>query len=263
MRTPSPALAEFVESLWWFTGELAHARERIVPDGAMGLLVNLDEDELRSYHGDELASVERVTGAALCGAWGHSFGIDTAEQRCIAGVSFKPGGAAPFFHAPASETAEQHVALEALWGRGARSVRERLLEAESPEAALETLESLLLSHLARPLAPDPALRFAVAALERGAAVGAVQERLGLAPKRFIARFRNGVGLTPKRFARVRRFQRVLESLPPDGRVDWCDVAARCGYFDQAHLIRDFRELAGMTPTEYRPHAPDRRDHVAV
>src|SRR5262245_35181157 len=160
-RTPHRALAPFVESIWYCASDNPNLRERILPSGRMELLVNLDEDELRAYHGPDLEQVERMGGAALCGAWARSFGIDGAEQHRIVGVSFLAGGAAPFFGLPAHVVAEQHVEIAELWGDEGGVLRERLLEAPSPAAALRTLERVLLGRAAGSLEPDSTLRFAV------------------------------------------------------------------------------------------------------
>src|SRR6185312_11611778 len=110
-RAPTPALAPFVESLWYSESALAHARERILPQPTIGLLVNLHEDELRWYDGDGYARTHRLAGAGVAGAFTRHFAIDTAEQRAICGVSFRPGGAAPFLGLPADELLDQHVSL--------------------------------------------------------------------------------------------------------------------------------------------------------
>jgi AraC-like DNA-binding protein len=263
-RAPaSSALRPFVEWLWHFTGDFGHARERILPTGTMQLLVNLYEDELRIYQGEDLARVERMRGAAISGSYARAFGIDTLEQRCIVGVAFRPGGAAAFFREPADVLGDAHTELERLWGRDGANLRERLLEAPSPTAMLRTLERVLLSRLARPLELDKLVDFALAALDREVPVGAITERLGLTPRRFIQHFREVVGLTPKRYARVRRFGRVLEAYEHGREIDWSGVAAECGYFDQAHLIHDFREFAGINPTRYRPRAEGDRNHALI
>jgi len=259
----SPALRPFVESLWHFTGEFAHDQERILPTGRMELLVNLEEDELRTYEGERFTRVRRIRGAAICGPYARPFGIDTREQRCIAGVAFRPGGASPFFRAPANALRDQHVELDPLWGRDGALLRERLLDAPSPAAAIRRLERALLERVVRPLEVDKLVDFAIEALERGAPVGELVARVGMTPKRFIRHFEQIVGITPKRFGRVRRFGRVLESVERGQRVDWSAVAASCGYFDQAHMIHDFREFSGMNPTDYRPRAQGDRNHALI
>jgi len=265
LRVPpsSPALRPFIEWLWYFTGDMPHARERILPTGSMQLLVNLHEDELRIYGGDDFSRVRRLRGVALSGTYARPFGIDTDEQRRIVGVAFKPGGAAPFFRAPADAVREDHVELDALWGRDGRTLRERLLEAPTPVAALRIVEDVLLAQVARPLEVDELVDFALSALDRGVPVGQVTARLGMTQKRFIRHFQQVVGITPKRFARVRRFSRVLEAIEKGRPVDWSGVAVGCGYYDQAHLIHEFREFSGMNPTLYRPRARGDRNHALV
>jgi AraC-like DNA-binding protein len=263
-RRPGPLLAPFVEHVWWFASDAGfpHARERIMPSGAMQLLVNLAGDELRSYHGDGYREARRIRGAAMCGAWARHFAIDTDEQRHVCGVAFRPGGAAAFLGLPADELAEQHVELDQVWGRGGAVLRERLLEAGGAGAVLDALLAALREQLVRP-ERDPAVGFALDAFGRDLPVGDVTARLGLSPRRFIRRFAGAVGLTPKRFARVRRFQRVLDAFERGGRVDWARVAADCGYFDQAHLIHDFRGFSGLSPTRYRPRSDAGRSHVPL
>ena len=262
-HTPtSPALRPFVETIWYFEAELAHARERILPTGTMQLLVNLHEDELRTYEGEGFARVQRIVGAAVSGAYTRPFGIDTIEQRRIVGVSFRPGGAAPFFRAPPRALAGEHVELDRVWGRDGAVIRERLLEAGSPAAMLRTLEACLIERAARSLDVDKRVDFAVSALDRGAQVGDVADRLGMTPRTFLRHFEREVGIGPKRFARVRRFARVLEAVEAGRPVDWSRVALACGYYDQAHLIHDFHEFAGMRPTHYRPR-PDGGTYHAI
>lgn len=255
-RPPAPALAPFVESLWYCTTSPPYHLERALPTGGMQILVNLHADELASYRADR---VDRVAGAALQGASARPALIDTAHQRAIAGVAFRPGGAYPFFEAPPSATADLLVGLGDLWGHAGPGLRERLLAAPSPAAALDTLGAVLLGRLARPLEADPGLAFAARALARGVSVREVSERLGTTRQSFARRFGERVGLTPKRYARVRRFQRLLVA----SSGDWAARAAEAGYYDQAHMIHEFHELAGISPTEYHPRSPDMPNHVTI
>ena len=87
--------------------------------------------------------------------------------------------------------------------------------------------------------------------------------LGLLPETFVRRFRDQVGLTPKAFSRVRRLQRVLGSLDGARAVNWAEVAAAHGYCDEPHLIDDFPDLTGITPTAYPPRSSEERNHVPL
>ncbi|MQA81978.1 MAG: helix-turn-helix domain-containing protein [Streptosporangiales bacterium] len=256
----SPALAPFVRTVGYFEFDLAHRRERVLPTGSAQLLLNLADDRLTS---EAAGTAHRTAGAALSGVWSSHAEIDPAQQRSIVCVGFVPGGAYPFFSAPAAATAGSLVDLGDLWGRDGAVLRERLLEAPTVEARLRIVEEALLARAVRPLRIDPAVRHAVSSLHRGDRVGDVVERLGTTPKRFIRTFADQVGVTPKRFARIRRFQRVLQAVPHDRPVDWAALAASSGYADQAHLVHEFRTFAGVSPTGYRARSAAERNHVVL
>ena len=262
-RTPRPELAGLIDSIWYFEAQLQHSLERVLPGGRMQLLVNLDCDEFRRYSRPRLDSCDRIAGAALCGAHHRSVITDTAQQRHIIGISFKVGGAQPFFHTPARELTNQHVPLDALWGRSGATLRERILDQDGPQARLKCLEDALLSHARGPLATEPAISRALPLLARGVPTSRVAARAGLSSKALARRFSESVGLTPKRVARLQRFQRALPLMASGTEASWAGLATHLGYYDQSHLIRDFREFAGIRPTEYQPRSPGELSHVAL
>lgn len=141
--------------------------------------------------------------------------------------------------------------LDDVWAPGDEPLRERLLTLPpSPEEVLLELETALVSRAGAGLAMDPGVAWSIAALPRGVTVRSVVDGLWLTPRRFISRFEAHVGLKPKTFARIQRFQKAL-GLRQQG-LDWSAVAAVARYSDQAHLIHDFREFTGTTPTAYQP-----------
>jgi AraC-like DNA-binding protein len=262
-RPVSQLLAPFVEGIHYIEGEVPERLERILPGGRVHLMVNLYEDEFRTYHGPNCGTVRRTIGAMLGGPNSQASVIDTREQRCLVSVNFKLGGARPFFTTPLGETRDQLVDLDQLWGRDGAVLREQLLEARTAEAMFRVMETALIKHMTNPEAPDPAIPWAARALEQGTPVSAVTSELGLLPKTFVRRFRAQTGLSPKRYSRVRRLQRMLGSLGDPAAADWSEVAAEHGYADQAHLIHDFRNLTGLTPTAYRPRSAEEHNHVPV
>jgi AraC-like DNA-binding protein len=260
-RPRSPALSPFVASFHYHESAFPAVVERILPSGQAHLMINLEEDEFRTYGGVDCRAVHRTKGAVLAGPHGRFTAIDTREQRCLVAVEFKLGGVAAFLPMPASEACDRVVVLDEVWGRGGGVLRDRLCEARTPADKFRVLEAVLLERMVRSW--DPAIAFAVCALERGMAVAEVSSHVGLLPKAFVRHFRARVGLAPKRLSRVRRLQRIVGSVCHGGDADWCLVAAEHGYADQAHLIHDFRDLTGITPTGYRPSSPQRRNHVPV
>jgi AraC-like DNA-binding protein len=264
---PRPPLSNFVDLFWLYEGySQPHDKERLLPDGSMELVVNLNEDEARVYDRQNSNQFQATRGALLVGVQSEFFVIDTAQQRSVIGVHFKPGGAFPFFNLPAGEFHNQHLSLELLWGTGARELRDRLLEASTPEKKFQILEESLLAHRSKPLVRHPAVNFALQEFgdaRRAPSIAEVTGQIGLSSRRFIDVFNDQVGLTPKLFCRVQRFQKVLRRIAMDREVDWTDVAIECGYFDQAHFIHDFRAFSGLSPTAYRAHRTEHLNHVPI
>jgi len=164
---------------------------------------------------------------------------------------FKPRGSAAFFTIPARELHNQIVSVEELWRESATELRDRLLEKPTTETRFLALERFLLS-LMQPLACHPVVDFALREFDRlpTSLVSTVTSQIGLSSRHFNKLFRDRVGLTPKLYCRVRRLQRVLRLIEGKKQIDWTDIAFICGYFDQAHLIHDFRTFANCTPTDY-------------
>jgi AraC-like DNA-binding protein len=264
---PPPPLSDFVASFWLYKGEApAHAKDRILPTGMIGMVINLHEDEIRTYDREDTGKVHRSRGAAVAGACSEYFVIDTAEQQWCVGVQFKAGGAFPFFGMPAAELRDTHVSLDTLWGSRAVELRDRLLAAPTPEATFRVLELALLERMARDPERHPAVRFALREfldVPHTRTVAEVTGQLGLSPRRFIQVFAEQVGLTPKLFCRVRRFHEVMRRVHQGSRIDWTEVALSCGYFDQAHFIRDFRAFSGLNPTAYLAHRGEYLNHVPI
>jgi transcriptional regulator GlxA family with amidase domain len=162
---------------------------------------------------------------------------------------------------PMTEIANQVVQLQDVWRSDGTLLRERLLDAHTPASKFRIFEEMLFNHL-RPNF-DPAIQCAIAALRAGVPVSHVTLRLGLSPRTLERRFSSQVGIAPKRFARVHRLQRVLRAVRRSSKPDWCALAAEHGYTDQAHLIHDFRDLADITPSEYKPYSQQRNNHVPI
>jgi AraC-like DNA-binding protein len=188
---------------------------------------------------------------------------DTANLVSLIKVLFKSHGAFPFLLFPASEVFNQPVSLDTLWGVAANDLCEQLQASKTPQRKFQILEEFLLARFDEDRVPHPAVLYAVKEFRAPYGkrpVSELTERLGLSPKRFIDIFRETVGLTPKLFCRLQRFQRVLYLIEREQHaIDWADMAAVGGYFDQAHLIHDFRIFSGSTPEAYHKQKRGQRN----
>lgn len=251
---PAPPLSRFVELLWYYNEPpKPHAKERLMPDGCVSLIINLAEDETRLYDADDLSKVTKFSPCSLSGPQTKCFVIDTDEQTCVVGASFRAGGAVPFLGLPSDELYNEHLDLEDLWGCRAAELRERVLAAPTPRAKLRVLELALLERAAGRFDGQPVVEYAVQTfITQPAAIRIAQvaNKTGFSTRRFIELFRQHVGMRPKLFCRVRRFQKILCHITSGKPVNWTSVALDGGYFDQAHFIHDFRDFSGINPSRY-------------
>ena len=249
---PGPPLSEFVDFFWIYEGYAPpHRGERLLPTGTSELVFSVDANG-------------RAAGG-VSGVRSESLMLDTSTPFSVIAVHFRPGGSFPFFGVPSTELRNQGVPLDLLWGADAACARDRLWEEKTSESRFRVLEETLLTRARGRFDRHAAVRYALDVFDRSNGmrpVGDVIQRIGFSPRRFSELFRSEVGLSPKAFCRVRRFNEVLKRIERLTDVDWADVALSCGYFDQAHFNHDFRGFAGLSPSAYLRDRMS-RTHVIV
>lgn len=259
---PAPPLRRFLECFWFLSAEAADAAavappEPVLPDGCTELIVHLGEPFRRV---DDAGASETQPGAFFVGQMTRPLVIQPSRRASAMGLRFRPGGARVFLGAPMDEFANRVVALECLWGAAARNFEDALHGARTDSSRIAVAETFLLARLVdarRDGAADHAVRAILARRGRGRIVP-LAERAGLGPRQLERRFRAAVGLTPKLFSRIVRFQHLVRIAP---RADgWASAAADCGYFDQAHLVRDVRDFAGVSPSNLLRRPGDFSSH---
>jgi AraC-like DNA-binding protein len=254
LRIPTPPLSYFVENLWYYKDLIAnHTREKLLPDASMELVIDLGEGAKKLYDREQT----RHAGYNRCWVSGmqRQFIVIGAEAgSSMMGVHFRTGGAAPFFGFPISELVGEVVELDLIWKREILALREQLIESPSIEGKFDLLEAYLVGKARSRLEPDRAVAAALASLDTWPVVKLrdLASHLGLSHKQMLARFDCRVGLTPKFTSRLIRFRKTLSVIcAAPSATDWPDLAVDCGYYDQAHLIHEFQEFAGLTPAEYQ------------
>lgn len=264
-RLPHPALRPFVKSVWVSDERgfrCGAERELVLPTGTMHVVFRLDHP-VRVFDGLEDRRGRMLDHAIVGGARAAPYVRDISKPARSVGAQLQPGAAEILLGVPASELADRHTPLVDLWGREVHEVRERLLEIREPERRLALFESLLAARLPRVCGVHPAVAHALARFSATSAVGEVVEESGYSHRRFIALFRRAVGLTPKIYCRVLRFQCALRRAAVKPDTSWVDLALETGYSDQPHFNREFREFAGVPPGEYRKLSPAWTNHVPL
>jgi AraC-like DNA-binding protein len=224
--------------------------DSVIPDGRVMLNFNLG-DAFTLEHDSKETKLKELS---------HVIGADTGRARMgfgrhveFLGVMFRPGRAAAFLGVPVDELTGRFTALTDLWGSRGRLLEEEVRDLRATRARIERIECELLRRLGRSEEPDE--RFASLAdwiaRHRGVVrVEKLSEASGLSRQYLTRKFRRLVGVTPKQFCRLARFDALLQATYQNPQVNWAAVALDCGYYDQAHLIAEFKEFTGLTPSQF-------------
>jgi AraC-like DNA-binding protein len=240
----SGALAPFVRHIRLVPPTQHEGRYVRLPDGQMELV-------LRSRGGSAHDWLNVV------GTRSHALRKESGptDAFCVV-VRFHAGGGYPFFGIPVSELTNQLVGLDQLWGSLFQHLRDVLAHADDAHACLAATQQALRARLAGPELYDPAngarVRRALRVLEQETVLPAVEtlaERLGASTRQLRRAFAEVVGLSPKQYLRIMRFQRARGLMRAGAEPRWSMIAQTAGYFDQAHMINEFRVLSGQTPGE--------------
>lgn len=261
----APPLGRFVESLTFFASVTPlHAREKLLPDGAIEIVVDLTDTPKKLYAAETGEAAVDYRKAWISGMHRTPIVIEAQHLASMAVIRFRPGGAYPFLRHAASALTDDVVALDAVFGRAAVSLRDRLLEAPDMAARVDAVEDWLLGLTGGMPEADPLVLHLARRLRRpaGMKISRLAEETGYSERQMLNLFKRWVGVSPKQYARISRFQQVLDTLCRHGAADveltaealpspdWADLAAATGYADQAHFSHEFSAFAGMTPSAY-------------
>jgi AraC-like DNA-binding protein len=242
---PDPTARVFIDRLWILTdddgnsGEQA-AVQRVVPDGSPELILNLGQP----FEAFENGVWKPQSICFVAGQLTGPLRLRPRGPAKIIGVRFRPHGAQQVIGVPMHELTGQFPAMAELNGALARDLE---LAGESRDP-LRTVQDVLLNTQVKSTRPDRLIAEAVRRISYasdGCDVARLARDLDLSTRQLERRFQNAVGLSPKLFGRIQRFHRVFEVV--ESGQDWVTAALECGYYDQSHLVNDFREFSGEAP----------------
>lgn len=256
IHQPAGRLAQHVEVIVLNEGfTFPHEREVFLPDGGVDLVIDLGRTPKKLFH-DE-AGTEHISfrHGWLSGMRRERFIIESGNGSPMLVLRFRAGGARCFTGLPLNELNDRVVALEDLWGPAFHRLRDKLGEHWEQSGAsgfMDRVEHELLA-LLNPTDAHPLTGAALHMLASRAGQPRIDDlasQLGCSQKHLNALFQRDVGLSPKAYARVMRFQSVVQRIERDAAPDWMQVAVDHGYYDHSHLVNDFRATAGMSPERY-------------
>ncbi len=261
---PKGRLAAYVEVLTFSSGYAPrHHREKLIPEGAIQIIVDLTDRPKRLYAGETTPVGVDFAKSWISGIQQRWIVIEAQQSASMLVIQFRPGAAQAIVrHASSSLTSSVHPLTDVMNG-AASSLRDRILAAPTIAQKFAATEGWLLEQLVdAPPLHSAARHLAERLMHPGQRVRDLAEETGLSDRQVRSIFNSVIGVSPKQFARIYRFKSLLgalaetgtdnaalegEPLPPP---DWARLAASFGYADQSHMSHEFIAFAGMTPGAY-------------
>lgn len=245
----APVLAKHIECIWLLeSGEepISASPERLLPDGCVELILNFG-DLFREHK--EAGQTSLQPRRFVVGQMTRPVLVSPTGHVQILGIRFAPGGTLPFFSSPPGEFTNAIAPLADIANPLEQELSGRIYEARNWPEKIRLLETALIKLLLTNESGRASLQGAISRIIRAGgqtSVDLLANHLGISGRQLERRFLNEVGLGPKLLCRILRFQQVFRAVESADQ-NWAEIAADCGYYDQAHLIRDFRQFAEQTP----------------
>lgn len=272
-RTHCPAfpLNHFIDAIFYFEGLApSHVLDRFLPDGNTEILLDLTESPQTIHDNNSLKVIQSCRHAWVSGVRTRPITIPSGSGSRMMVVAFKKGGGHPFYPFPMSELTDSVVPAELIFGSSIRDLREQLLAAASYGEMFCLMEYFLLSHGGDHLHNTSSTR-CIEYILKGILdqpghlkFQTLVDGIGYSQKHIIDLFKRHVGVTPKQYLRIVRFQKAIHEMERTASFpDWSGLALQSGFYDQAHFINDFRDLSDFTPGEYLKRKTDTLNYVPI
>lgn len=229
-----------------------HSIERIVPTGHVFIIFEFDDIPRNIFDNKTLKPVKTFSKVWVSGAHRNFLSISAHQQSEMLAIQFKPTGAFPFLHYPLKELNDKVVAAEEIFGPEILELRNKIILADKRQTKFEIVANWLTGRFdSRKEAPEYLLKFTDKLQKEP--VSNLNKIIGTYPftqKQLIQHFKKYIGLTPKYYQRILRFNEILKNINQKVKISWADIAYSCDYADQSHFIKEFFLFSGFNPKEF-------------
>ena len=224
----------------------------MVPTGHVFVIFELDGIERHTFDNETLEPIASFRSAWVSGVHRNYISISAHQHSEMFVIQFRAYGARPFLHLPMSQVADKVVAGSDILDGELLSLREELITATSSADKFAVADAWLESRYDEKLAAPKSIVDVVELLqaEPASKFNEVTGCYSNTQKHLISQFKKYVGITPKHYQRILRFNEVFNQMQNDQFLSWSDIAHKCGYSDQSHFIREFRNFSGFNPEPY-------------
>jgi AraC-like DNA-binding protein len=263
---PVTPLDLFIDSMVYMkVGAVHHSIERLLPDGNVVLIIDLTTEPKYIYDDETLLPIQTCKKAWFSGIHTRGLLIPAGQDAHQLVITFKKGKSFPFLQMPLTEVAGIVVDTDLVMSNIDR-LREALLHCAAPEDVFSCAEAFFLGEYLGRLSENACVDYAVSrivAAPESLTMEEIAGNVGYSQKHFIHLFKQHVGVAPKSYLRIMRFNKTLSEIAAAADIDWTALALDCGYYDQAHFIGDFKKFSGYTPEEYVAIPRDYPNYVPV
>lgn len=263
----SGVLGEYVAGMVFHQAyQPGHDKEKLLPDGTANWVIELLDEPKAIYDNLSLNIIQRCEQSWFAGLQSQYLTIASGQNAKMLVVTFKAQAAGTFIKGSAEVCANQVRLAADFMGEEVTSLRSQLMANLNPEAMFALLESFLDARIPKATIQQQVVATAVEHIQSTSGQLKLTELVaqsGYSQRRFTELFKLHVGLTPKQYHRIIRFNQILSSIHQQDSFNWLTVAQDCGYFDQAHFIRDFKSFAGINPSQYSGFETDWKNYLSV
>lgn len=252
-HVPDESIAPHLEAIFHFKHFVPdHSIERVVPTGHLFIIFELDDIPRNTFDNETLEPNQTFTKVWVSGMHRNYISISAHQDSEMFVIQFKPLGAYPFFHFPIAQLNDKVVPGGELLGDELLQLRQELYQQPESTGKFEVAEKWLLNRYDSEKAPPTELIKVVDNLQREPCSNYNEAINGYSntQKHLIDQCKKYMGLTPKYFQRILRFQEIFQQMQKDKNVPWPQIAYQCGYSDQSHFIKEFRHFSGFNPQEF-------------
>lgn len=267
LYTPARPLGDFIESFVYYKDyNPVHSVDRFLPDGNIYIVIDLTDYPKFIYDNHTLKEIQSCRNVWFSGIRNNYITIPSGRDSEMFVINFQKGRAYPFVEMPMNELTDFVVDGELVMSNEILNMRDALLNLPTPAQKFRYAERYLTKVFGKKLIVNPVIEYSVNSIltaPEQLTISRLSEKVGFSQKHFIKIFREHIGIAPKAFLRIARFQKAIQEISVRKEIDWAGVAYESGYYDQAHFINDFKEFSGFTPKEYLKTTSDYTNYVAV
>ncbi len=260
-------LSDYIDSAFYlgsYTPE--HEIERLIPDGMISLVIELDGQERHIHDNEDFEVIQTCRYSWLSGMHNQFISISAIPDTELMGIRFKAGGLYPFINSDVFQLFNKVEDASTYFPEINSSLRKSLIDCETPEEKIVLLREWLLKHFKHEESINRTIHNACQQIIDDPTISTLEKiknDISYSEKQFIHNYKFQIGITPKVFQRIIRFNQILPRIKEKKKIEWAEISEECGYFDQSHFIRDFKQFSGFNPSEFLDSSSGRTNFIPL